>query len=224
MLIERNAVKTVARLVPWLAPVPSAWLVGRAVMGHLSFPLPMAIVTGLVIEGLGLVSAYNWQWFSDWNRKKLKSDPAAPAILPAVMGAFYLLVAIGLVVILEVLPELATFAPATLPLLALVGTVNMALISGQELREAEAETAKAERKQARKERKAEKAETATRKRKRQPATEAATENRKHAAAILAEEPDISGADLGRQLGLSDRQGRNLRAELLPEISGNGRDK
>ena len=43
-----------------------------------------------------------------------------------------------------------------------------------------------------------------------------------AAAILAEQPEISGSELGRQLGRSPRLGRKLKAELVPELSGNGK--
>jgi hypothetical protein len=38
--------------------------------------------------------------------------------------------------------------------------------------------------------------------------------------ILADNPEISGSDLGRAVGKSASRGRQLKAELLPEISGN----
>lgn len=49
------------------------------------------------------------------------------------------------------------------------------------------------------------------------------DNQQRALAILATDPGISGAELGRRLGLSERQGRNLRAELSPEIDESDKD-
>jgi hypothetical protein len=56
----------------------------------------------------------------------------------------YVVATLGLVVFLEVWPFLATYAPAIFPVLAVVGAVNLALISRQEQREAEVKTQKAE--------------------------------------------------------------------------------
>jgi len=42
-----------------------------------------------------------------------------------------------------------------------------------------------------------------------------------ALAILTERSDISGAELGRELGKSDSTGRKLRRELLPLVAANG---
>ena len=38
---------------------------------------------------------------------------------------------------------------------------------------------------------------------------------------MAERPAVSGSELGRLLGKSERLGRKLKAELLPELGGNG---
>jgi hypothetical protein len=56
---------------------------------------------------------------------------------------------LGLVVFLEVWPVLATYAPAIFPALAVVGALNLAMISRQEQREAAVEAEKAERRAAR---------------------------------------------------------------------------
>lgn len=48
-----------------------------------------------------------------------------------------------------------------------------------------------------------------------PSTSQATKDK--AAEILAERPNMTGADLGRALGRSESLGRKLRRELLPEI-------
>jgi hypothetical protein len=147
--VERNLVKLVAKLAPWLAPFPSAYFVARSGMAHLALPLPVAIVVAAIIETLGLSAVHSALWLADWNATKRKADPTAPVVVTIALGAVYLLATLGLVVFLEVWPGLATYAPALFPALAVVGGVNLALISQQERREAAVKVEKAERKAAR---------------------------------------------------------------------------
>lgn len=53
-------------------------------------------------------------------------------------------------------------------------------------------------------------------------TEVSEDTRSQAIQILAQRPDISGADLGRALGRSESLGRKLKAELI-SLNGNGRN-
>ena len=48
--LEKNAVRIVAKLSPWLAPFPSAWFVGRSAMLHLGLPWPVAMVVAAIID------------------------------------------------------------------------------------------------------------------------------------------------------------------------------
>jgi hypothetical protein len=125
---------------------------------------------------------------------------------------------------LDIAPNLSRFAPVIFPTLALVGTVNLALRAQHKRRVGAIVQEKIERKRRK---------SATRKA--EPASAqvvhymAANEDTKsRARAILAERPGISGSELGRQLGRSERLGRKLRAELLPEleltVSGNGKQQ
>lgn len=148
-LTERNAVKFVAKSIPWLAPTPSAFFVARSSMAHLALPLPVAIVTALVIEALGLTCAFMASSFADWNHTKRKTDPTAPTIAALVLGAVYLITTLGLLAGLETWPGLARYMPVVFPFLALVGTIALALIAQQEQREAMVITEKAEQRQAR---------------------------------------------------------------------------
>jgi hypothetical protein len=147
--IEKNLVKRVAKLAPWLAPFPSAYFVARSGMAHLALPLPVAIVVAAIIETLGLSAVHSALWLADWNATRRKTDPQAPILVAVGLGAVYLVATLGLVVFLEVWPSLATYAPALFPALAVVGGVNLALISQQERREAAVQVEKAERKAAR---------------------------------------------------------------------------
>ena len=144
--LEKNAVRIVARLSPWLAPFPSAYFVARSAITHLALPLPVAVIVALIIETLGLATVHTALWVHDWNAHRRKTDPSAPLGLCIALGGVYVVATLGLVVFLEVWPLLATYAPALFPALAVVGALNLAMISRQEQREAAVELEKAERK------------------------------------------------------------------------------
>jgi biotin operon repressor len=74
-------------------------------------------------------------WLSDWNTNKRKSDPDAPTGYAALLGVIYIITTISLTVVLEVRPNLSTYAPPLFPMLAIVGAINLALIAQQEQRE-----------------------------------------------------------------------------------------
>lgn len=147
--LEKNTIRTVAKLSPWLAPLPSAYFVARSAVVHLALPLPVAVVVAAIIETLGLATVHTALWAYDWNTHKRKMDPGAPVALSVVLGAVYVISTLGLVVFLEVWPVLATYAPAIFPALAVVGALNLAMISRQEQREAAVKAEKDERKAAR---------------------------------------------------------------------------
>ena len=147
--LEKITVKLVAKLSPWLAPVPSAFFVARASLAHLDLPLAVAVVVAIIVETLGLTTVHTALWLSDWNHHKRKSDPTAPTVLAVALGLVYVVTTVGLTVVLEVVPELSLLAPALFPALAVVGAVNLALISQQERREAQVAASKAEQKASR---------------------------------------------------------------------------
>lgn len=147
--VEKNAIRAVAKLSPWLAPFPSAYFVARSAMIHLALPMLVAMVVAAIIETLGLATVHTALWAYDWNTHKRKTDPTAPFGLAVVLGAVYVVATLGLVVFLEVWPSLATYAPALFPALAVVGALNLAMISRQEQRESAVEAEKVERKAAR---------------------------------------------------------------------------
>ena len=142
--IEKNAIRVVAKVAPWLAPFPSAYFVARSAVLHLALPLPVAVVVAAIIETLGLATVHTALWAHDWNTHKRKTDPSAPVAPAIALGAVYVIATLGLVIFLEVWPILATYAPAIFPALAVVGAVNLALIAQQEQREASVAAQKAE--------------------------------------------------------------------------------
>jgi hypothetical protein len=56
--LEKNAMRIVAKLSPWLAPFPSAYFVARSAIMHLALPLSVAVVVALIIETLGLATVH----------------------------------------------------------------------------------------------------------------------------------------------------------------------
>ncbi|MBU0495886.1 MAG: hypothetical protein KKA73_03550 [Chloroflexi bacterium] len=143
--LEKSTIKLVAKFAPWLAPVPSAFFVARASLAHLDLPLAVAVVVAVIVETLGLTTVHTALWLSDWNHHKRQSDPDAPTALAVALGLVYVVTTVGLTVVLEVAPELSLVAPALFPALAVVGAVNLALISQQERREVQVAASKAER-------------------------------------------------------------------------------
>jgi len=126
---EAKVTDVIAGLVPWLAPIPSAVLVANATQAHLGWSQPVAIVAGLIIEGLGLTSTSTALTLWDWNARRPANEPKAPFWLSGLMVAVYLISTIGLTVVLDLNTALVHVAPAVFPVLALVGTINIALRS-----------------------------------------------------------------------------------------------
>jgi hypothetical protein len=143
--IEALATDALAALGPWLAPIPSAALVARASVEHLRWPNGLGLVAGAIIEVLGLTATSTALMLWGYNESKRKMDPSAPFALTVVLVGFYYASTVGLTVLLDIVPDLARFAPVIFPTLALVGTVNLALRAQHKRRVATIATQKAER-------------------------------------------------------------------------------
>ena len=143
--IEQAIVTIAGRIGPLLSPVPTAYLVGAATVEYLTWPQPIALVAALVIECLGLASTGLVLELYDYNKRKLASEAQAPAKLAGVLVGAYFIVATGLTVALDILPDLARFAPAIFPTLSLTGVSILAIRSDHRQRLAQNELAKQER-------------------------------------------------------------------------------
>lgn len=144
--IENTAIDVIAVFAPWLGPIPSAYLVGRACEAYLHWHWSIALVAAIAVESIGVVSVVLSLRLYEWNQTITQKETSAPFNLSVILVAIYFLVTIGLTVLLDVIPTLARFAPAIFPLLAAVGAVNIAVKNGQQRREA----ARFERKEERK--------------------------------------------------------------------------
>jgi hypothetical protein len=142
---EDLAVDVLAVFGPWLAPIPSAYLVGKAAVDHLAWHMTIAIIAAIAVESIGVVSIVLSLRLYEWNETKNKTDPAAPLPLALFAAFFYFVVTIGLTVVLDVVPEWSRYAPAIFPLLAAVGAANIAMKNGQRRREREKTKSKVQR-------------------------------------------------------------------------------
>lgn len=127
--IEAAVVEVAARLGPILAPIPTAYAVGSATRNALGWPATVSIVAAIVIELLGLAAVNTALMLREYNAEKRKSDPRAPFGLAAALGGVYLIVAVALAVLMDVIPSLARFSPAIFPLLSLAGVTVLGLRS-----------------------------------------------------------------------------------------------
>lgn len=145
--------------------------------------------------------------------------------MPHAQSVVYVVSTLGLVVFLEVWPTLAAYAPAIFPALAVVGALNLAIISRQEQREAMVQAHKAERRAARQARRQAKHQASSNQK-----------SDKHLDALLAgrrakrnarmdalvsfycDHPNAGPTDAGRALGVS----RQTVYTYLGELERDGR--
>jgi hypothetical protein len=125
--IESFVADIVAKIAPWVAPIPTAYLVGRATIRHLRWPFLIGLIAAVIVESLGLATTLTALELREYNKSKRKSDPAAPFWLAAILVGVYFVVALGLTVALDIFPEQAIFAPGIFPLLSLCGVTVLAL-------------------------------------------------------------------------------------------------
>jgi len=144
--IETNLTDGIAAIGPWITPIPSAVLVANATVKDLHWGTELAWIAAAIIESLGLTTVSTSLLLWEYNADKRKTDPDAPFLLAASLVGVYLVSTIGLTVLLDIFPDLARYAPALFPILALVGAVNLALRSGHRRRLAGIAQDRAERK------------------------------------------------------------------------------
>lgn len=126
-------VKLIAKLSPWLAPVPSAYFVARSSMAHLDVPLTLAIIIGVVLELLGIATVHTALSLYRWNIKPAVNKEKggwekAPFQLSIVTCGVYFAAVLFLSVVLETMPHLATYAPSIFPFVAVVGAATLGII------------------------------------------------------------------------------------------------
>ncbi len=143
---ENGAIDLVAKIAPWCAPIPTAYLVGRATVNHLEWPVPIGFLAAAVIESLGLVTCATALDLYQFNQNRRKNDPPAPFLLAVFLIVIYFLVAVLLTVVLDTQPSWSVIAPAIFPFLSLAGVTVIALRKDYQKRLLQIANEKAERK------------------------------------------------------------------------------
>lgn len=216
---ERLPLAIITMAGPWLTPLVPAYFVAVSIQNYLSAPPWLAWVSGAVLEVVGIAGIANATRAYMWNRTKRKSDEAAPLWLSVAAVSIYFVTALLLTVVLEFRADLVAIAPGMFIVLSVSSGLILVLSSMQRFRESAVKAEKRKRQFERQKRKAapeimpEKAAMIT------------GNTRDQAAAILEDHSAISGAELGRRLGKSERLGRMLKQEFVAAQNGrNGNHK
>lgn len=144
--IERTAVGFVAGLAPWLAPVPTAYMVANAALERLKWPLPVAIAGAVALEALGITTGTIALTLYEYNQGRKAGQPEAPFKLAAALVGVYFVSAVTLAALVDIFPELIKAAPALFPVLTMAGVGALALRSDHDRRLQAIADEKAERK------------------------------------------------------------------------------
>lgn len=103
-MLEGIFTDTVTRLAPILAPLPPAFSVYTAMI-KAATPFWVALCTALAVELIGIFSSKVAVRTWNWNRSRLKSEPAAPFRLTVAMAAVYFVVVLVLALSIEIWQE-----------------------------------------------------------------------------------------------------------------------
>ena len=127
---------TIMNAIPLMAPVPTAWMIGVSTVSLMDFPLPVAVVTALTVEGIGFVSINTANEMREFNRHlngaELKQKMQAPVWQAYAVAGLYLATATLMTVVLHIVPTLELFAP--LPFILMTGLAdNAGMRHGMEL-------------------------------------------------------------------------------------------
>lgn len=217
------------RYIGILAPLPTAYLIGVSVNKHLAWPGPIALITALIVEGIGFGAVYEVTLFREYNQTKRKTDPDAPTHYALGLVAAYVVSVLVLTIVLDVLPQASTVAPAIFPFLSLIGMAITALRNDHESRLQAIAEEKAERKEKRQEalRTAGKDETPVTQPPQEPATPEpqALDTQAKILAYYRKHPQGSQTQAGKAAGVSrQRVGQYLKGweqEGLVHVNGNG---
>jgi hypothetical protein len=114
--LEDVAKDSITRLSPLLTPIPTAWITGSAVYTYLDMPIPVAVVAGLIVEGLGFAAMHTTMELHSHNQQLTKDDKGkwkrwvAPVWLASMVVVVYFVSVLGLTILLDTIPEMARYA------------------------------------------------------------------------------------------------------------------
>lgn len=159
--VEHFLVALAAKVAPWAADLPVAYLAARNIIDVLQWHPAIGWVAACAVEALGLACTATALEFADYNATRRKTDPPAPASMAwAMVGVYF-----GASLVLSLLATftgLELFAILVWPVISSVGTMVHAMRQDHTRRLAANEQVKAqareERARKREERRAERSQ------------------------------------------------------------------
>lgn len=242
--VESVLLAVVVRLASWGASIPNALMVARSAQSVFGLTWAWALVVAISLELVSHALVELWQSSKNWNETKRQSDPAMNARLALTLVVLFYVLDFAMVGALAfqtytVTQDAAIFIALAYPLIG----VFVSIVTSERAHLFRLKNAVAIE---RNERKAARTAKTTRQKAAILPTQAATntarqaeqtaetsginfgsgnaagqETRQAAISVLAERPTISGAELGREIGKSERLGRQLKRELLPMLALDG---
>ena len=126
--LEVLGTEIASKLAPWLAPLLSAVVVGKAMMNPpFDWALWLAILTGAAIELSGIATLSTALMLWSYRSGSLNRGSAIPLILAVSCALAYLFTAFALTVVLKIMPGLEVLAYGLFVLVALTSAVNLSL-------------------------------------------------------------------------------------------------
>lgn len=125
--LKRTLTDAASEIGAWLAPLPSAVSVANAAHRHLGYEPWLAFIVGAIVELLGFATTNRAADLWEYNQTRRADEPKAPFWLAAVLVGLYIVSTIALSVISDLAQDVVHFLPAIFPIMALTGTVNVAL-------------------------------------------------------------------------------------------------
>lgn len=124
---EKIAAAVFSRLMPWLTPIPTAYMVYRAATTHLAWPVWVAVIAAVIVESVGISATFITLDMRRYNGRRGQADQAAPVKAGYVLIAGYTLAAAILTVLLDIAPILASGAGLIFVALSLAGVMVIGL-------------------------------------------------------------------------------------------------
>jgi hypothetical protein len=125
--LKRTLIDAASEIGAWLAPLPSAVSVANAAHRHLGYEPWLAFVVGAIVELLGFATTNRAADLWEYNQTRRADEPKAPFWLAGVLVVLYVVSTIALSVIADLATGVVHLLPAIFPIMALTGTINVAL-------------------------------------------------------------------------------------------------
>ena len=126
--LEALGTEIASKLAPWLAPLLSAVVVGKAMMNPpFDWALWLAVLTGAAIELSGIATLSTALMLWSYRSVSPHRGSVIPLILAVSCAFVYLFTAFALTVVLKIMPGLEVLAYGLFVLLALTSAVNLSL-------------------------------------------------------------------------------------------------